>query len=106
MGRTGVGGPTPITDQPSTPDTLIPSKRNLIHVILSAVGAYVVFVLLGAAVITWAIRLPSGMMMVSGVLLALFAGMRQRRIERMAAAPLEFEDRLPDALVTLGAISS
>jgi hypothetical protein len=86
--------------------TLIPGKRNLIHVILIALGAYVVFVSVGAAIITWAIRLPSGMLMVSGALLALFAGMRQRRIERMAAAPLEFEDQLPDTLVTLGAISS
>lgn len=83
----------------------IPGKRHLAAMILLAWLAYGLFVYLAGHVIAWAILRPPRLVMIFGVLLALYATLRRRRLASPERASLEFEDEMPDVIRTLGLFS-
>jgi hypothetical protein len=81
--------------------TYLPGKRVLAYTLGVLLGAYFVFVYVGANLIRWGLAEPLRATMLGGVLLGALIALRRRRWRSWGTQPLEFEDEDPLAIRTL-----
>lgn len=83
----------------------IPGKQHVALVLIISCAAYWIFVYVAGHIISWSTLRPSRWLMIGGVLLALWAWLRRRRLAAPDRATLEFEDEMPDVVRSLDLFS-
>ena len=81
--------------------TYLPGKRVLAYTLGVLLGAYLVFVYIGANLIRWSLTDHVRLVLSGGPLVVALAALRRSRLRSWGTQPLEFEDEDPLAIRTL-----